>query len=353
VKPLVSILIPAYNSERWIADTIASALEQTWPRKEIIIVDDGSTDRTLEVATRFASAAVSVHTQPNQGAAAARNKALSLCQGDYVQWLDADDLLAPEKLALQMQAAELAGDPRLLLAGSWAYFMFRPRKAVWTPGPFSSDLTPLEWMLMKFECAAFLQTSTWLVSRELTEAAGPWDTRLTLDDDGEYFARVLLRSKRVELIPQARVFYRISGVQSLSYMGRNDAKLNSQFLSMRLQIEHLRAREDSERVRKACLKFLQDSLIYFYPERPDLLEQARLLAAGVNGTLSAPQLPWKYSSIQKLFGWVAAKKTQREYNQLKWTLLRSWDRILSRLETRTQREASPVGTPAASSTHML
>jgi len=67
VKPLVSILIPAYNAERWIADTIRSALDQSWPRKEIIVVDDGSRDHTLSVARQFAGKEVSVVSQENQG----------------------------------------------------------------------------------------------------------------------------------------------------------------------------------------------------------------------------------------------------------------------------------------------
>ena len=92
MQPLVSILVPAYNSQEWLADTLRSAIAQTWPRKEIIVVDDGSKDQTTEVARRFASKEVAVVTTENQGAAAARNHAMSLSQGDYIQWLDADDL---------------------------------------------------------------------------------------------------------------------------------------------------------------------------------------------------------------------------------------------------------------------
>src|SRR5690242_8593951 len=99
MKPLVSILIPAYNAEKWIGDTLQSALAQTWPNKEIIVVDDGSSDRTLEIARQFATKNVSVLTQQNQGAAATRNKGFQVCQGDYIQWLDADDLLSPNKVA--------------------------------------------------------------------------------------------------------------------------------------------------------------------------------------------------------------------------------------------------------------
>jgi len=84
MHPLVSILIPAYNAQPWIADAIRSALDQTWPHTEIIVVNDGSTDRTLAVAQQFVSRGVTLVSQPNQGAAAARNLALSLSRGDYM-----------------------------------------------------------------------------------------------------------------------------------------------------------------------------------------------------------------------------------------------------------------------------
>ena len=95
---LVSILIPAYNAERWLGATIESALAQTWPAKEIIVVDDGSTDRTLAVARGFGDRGVQVITQANRGAAAARNTALRAARGAWIQFLDADDLLNPRKI---------------------------------------------------------------------------------------------------------------------------------------------------------------------------------------------------------------------------------------------------------------
>src|SRR5260221_5088771 len=96
MNPQVSILIPAFNAQQWIADTLRSAIAQTWESKEIIVVDDGSTDQTLAIARRFESACVRGFTQIHRGAAAARNCAFSLCRGDYVQWLDAHDPLAPD-----------------------------------------------------------------------------------------------------------------------------------------------------------------------------------------------------------------------------------------------------------------
>ena len=180
MEPFVSILIPAFNAERWIADTIASALRQTWSRKEIIVVDDGSTDQTLCVARKFSSPSLLVFTQPNQGASAARNKALSLSQGDYIQWLDADDLLEPDKITCQMKALENGQGKRTLLSSAWGRFIYRPHKTKFTPTSLWCDLSPVDWLIRKMGEGVFMQTGTWLVSRELCEAAGAWDSRHAL-----------------------------------------------------------------------------------------------------------------------------------------------------------------------------
>jgi glycosyltransferase involved in cell wall biosynthesis len=332
MKRLVSILIPAHNAEPWIADTIKSALAQTWPRKEIIIVDDGSRDQTVRVARQFASEVVSVVTQENEGASAARNKAFELCQGDYIQWLDADDLLSPDKIAKQMAAAQECQDKRRLLSSGWGYFMYRPSRAQFLPTPLWCDLPPIEWLLRKWEGSHHMQTATWLVSRELTESAGPWNTRLLGDDDGEYFCRVLLASSGVRFVPDAKVFYRITDSSRWSYIGRSNRKMEAHLLSRQLQIGYLRSLEDNARVRAACLKYLQTSFINFYPERVDLVRQSQQLAAMLGSRLEIPKLSWKYSWIQKLFGLTVAKRVRQRWNQCKSSVMRSWDKTLFRLE---------------------
>jgi glycosyltransferase involved in cell wall biosynthesis len=331
MRPLVSILIPAYNAESWIAATIESALAQTWANKEIIIVDDGSRDRTVEIARRFVSGNVSVVTQRNQGAAAARNKAFQLCQGDYVQWLDADDLLSPDKIALQMAAAERSLDKRTLLSCGWGSFTYRPWKAKFVPTELWCDSTPLEWMLRKWEQSLHMQTATWLVSRELTENAGPWDTRLMGDDDGEYFCRVLLASRGVRFVPEAKVYYRENGANRWSYIGLSDKKMEAHALGMALQIGYVRSVEDNERVRAACQNYLQAWLIYFYPERVDLVAGMRNLAQTIGRDLETPKLSWKYSWIEKLFGFAAAKHAQLLYNQVKSSVIGTSDKMMWRM----------------------
>jgi glycosyltransferase involved in cell wall biosynthesis len=335
MTPLVSILIPAYNAERWIAEAIRSALKQTWRNKEIIVVDDGSTDRTLTVVRQFESKGLRVVTQSNQGAAAARNKAFQLCHGDYIQWLDADDLLSANKIQRQMEAAEKCQSKLTLISCEWGSFRYRPTKASFVPTPIWCDLDPTEWLTRKWEGNLHMQTATWLVSRELTEAAGPWNTRLLGDDDGEYFFRVVNASNGIRFVAKSRVYYRITPSGRLSYIGRSNDKMEAQFLGMKLQIGYLRAREDSDRVRAACVNYLQTWLPSFYPERPDLVEEAQQLAATLGGRLSIPNTSWKYAWIEKLFGFAAAKHTQFYYNQVKSFALRAWDKMMFSVDHRS------------------
>ena len=100
-NPLVSIIIPVFNGERYLEETIESAISQTYPATEIILVDDGSIDRTRQISDRFANNVTCMY-QSNQGTAAARNAGIVMANGDYFTFLDADDLWLPEKLGLQM-----------------------------------------------------------------------------------------------------------------------------------------------------------------------------------------------------------------------------------------------------------
>jgi len=322
MKPLVSILIPAFNDERWIARAIESALAQTWPRKEIIVVDDGSTDATPRVASRVGSTRVKVVTRPHLGAAAARNEAFRLSQGDYIQWLDADDLLAPDKIEQQLAALDARSGPSTLFSSAWGQFIYNPARARFRPTALWGDLSPFVWLLRKMESNLHMQTATWLVSRRLTDAAGPWDERLSTDDDGEYFCRVLMKSDAVRFVPQARVFYRMPDATRLSAIGLSSTKMDSQFRSTRLHIEYLRSFEDNETVRYACLMYLQRRLVDVSPDRRDIFEQAHQLALELGGRLQVPRVSWKYSIVEALLGRRAALRARIVVPQVRWSLAR-------------------------------
>ena len=331
MKPLVSVLTTAYNAEKTISYTLQSAIAQTWQHKEIIVVDDGSTDRTAEVARRFKE--VTVVSIENRGLSAAQNHAFSLSRGDYIQYLDADDLLAPDKIERQLAALRESDSRRKLLSSPWAPFFYRTQDARFVHNSLWQDLSPIEWLLRKMSENLHMQNATWLVSRELAIEAGPWDARLHYDQDGEYFCRVLLASDGTRFVPETGIYYRSSGSNSISLIGNSDKKKDSLLRSMKLHIQYLRSLEDSERVRKACLAYIKTWYRNFYPERPDLVQEAQQLAAMLGGQLPPPKLSWKYGWIQKVFGWGAAKHTQLYYNQLKSSALRAWDKMMYSLST--------------------
>ena len=334
-SPLVSILVPAYNAQRWIAESLHSALSQTWPNKEIIVLDDGSRDQTRAIVETFASKTLKVITTENQGSAAARNNALRFCQGDYIQWLDADDLLAPNKIESQLAALREGDGPRTLLSGPWGFFNYRTRYAHFAPTSLWHDLSPIEWLLRKLGENLHMQTATWLTSRELTEAAGPWDTRLQSDDDGEYFCRALLASKGTRFVPDAKVFYRRTpSVNRVSYIGDSDDKKDSMLISMKLHVQYIQSLEDSDRVRKACCNYLQTWFENFYPERSDLVAELQAIAAELDGHLEEPKLRWKYAWMKPIFGWRFAKRAQRALPQIRSAVFMYMDKLMYLYETR-------------------
>ena len=306
---IVSIIIPAFNAEKWIGPAIESAIAQTWSWKEIIVVDDGSKDSTLKIARSYASPVVNVVARENHGASSARNFGLSIAQGEYIQWLDADDLLAPSKIEMQMKAAEILHNSEILFSGSWGKFFSRPEMAVFSPNRLWEGLCPLEWLLRKMEYNLWMPPMVFITNRRLIESAGVWNERLSLNDDGEYFSRVISRATKVCFVNEARCFKR-STIGLSHDANLSDTKLNSLWYSLSYDIEIVRSLTDDQRTKNACLALLNRWSIYFYPQRSDIIAQMQLLALGLGGLIEKPALPLKYRWIQKIFGWNAAKKAQ-------------------------------------------
>jgi glycosyltransferase involved in cell wall biosynthesis len=329
--------MPAYNAEEWIAESIQSAVAQTWQRKELIIVNDGSTDRTGEVARSFAAENVQVVSTENRGLSGAVNTAYRLCQGDYIQELDADDLLAPDKIEKQLAALRETDGPRTLLSGPRGYFYYSTKRAWFPRTCLWQDLTPVEWLLRRMGQNLPMQNSTWLVSRELAEAAGPWDETLCYDQDGDYYVRVLVASTGTRFMPEARMFHRVIGTRQMSSIGNSDEKRESLLRSMKQHVQYFRSLEESERVRRACLAYLQTWYGVFYPEWPDSVAELQAVAAELQGRLEPPRLRWRYAWMKPIFGWKAARRAQMTLSQIKTSWLRRWDKAMYTLEAREAR----------------
>jgi glycosyltransferase involved in cell wall biosynthesis len=180
----VAIITPAFNAAPYIGDTIRSVLAQTHSDWRMVIVDDGSTDATAQVAARFADPRLTVISRPNQGVSAARNHGLTLADGEAVQFLDADDQLAQDALARLTEA--LSANP---WAGAAAGAYRRvggdhPAARSITP-PGEADLFPL--LLIRNH---FINGGQILLRRSVVDRAGGFRTDLSFGEDWEYWVRV-------------------------------------------------------------------------------------------------------------------------------------------------------------------
>lgn len=203
--------------------------------------------------------------------------------------------------------------------------MFRTSRTYFQPTRLWCDLSPAEWVLRKMGENLHMQPATWLASRELTEAVGPWDIRL-IDEDGEYFNRLVLASDGVKFVPEAKVHYRMTGFRS--YTSRCNWDTGGRSLSIRIQIKQLQSLGNTEQVRTACLNYLQTWLVYFYPERPDIVQNLEEIADEIGGKLETPSLRWKYAWLGRLFGYRFGKRAQFLLPELKWSLKATFDRAL-------------------------
>lgn len=175
----VSCVIPVYNGERYLAEAVDSALSQSQPPLEIIVVDDGSTDTTEQVARRFGDPVVYLH-QDNAGAPAARNRGVAAARGDLVAFLDSDDIWLPEKLA--RQAAAFAANPELDVSTTdyenfWVAELAEEERSLGAGG------------LQRVMAGYVNQTG--MVRRRLFESVGLFDPALTHRDGMDWYARAV------------------------------------------------------------------------------------------------------------------------------------------------------------------
>jgi glycosyltransferase involved in cell wall biosynthesis len=318
MKPLVSFLMPAYNVERYIADTLRSVLAQTWPHTEIIIVDDGSRDNTLAIARSFESDRVKVITQENRGQSASENVAIQACQGDLFEFLDSDDQMEPNKLEVQVRRLQEQGFD-CIASGRWARFYETPGDGRFVPEPFWTDLDPVDWLVSAWERHSMMHGAAWLIPRAIAEKAGPWDDSLSLINDFDYFPRVLLACRKVLFCPEAVTWYR-SGVDTSLSGSKSRKAWDSALRALKASTVRLLEREDSQRTRRACVRQFQEFVYAAYPDVPDMVEDAERRVKELGGGMFPPQGGPKFKLMAGLVGWRLAKRIQRM--QARWSLPR-------------------------------
>jgi glycosyltransferase involved in cell wall biosynthesis len=195
--PLISCIIPVFNGERYLREALDSVLGQTHAPLEAIVADDGSTDGTREVVNAFGARVHYLH-QPNSGHAAARNLGLMVARGDFVAFLDADDLWHPEKLERQM--ARFDTRPELgvsvtLVRNFWSPELTGPERA-------SNDSRGTQ-------AVPGYRSVTLLARRALFTSVGFFDPALRHGNDTDWFLRAAEQGVVMELLPRVLVHRRL------------------------------------------------------------------------------------------------------------------------------------------------
>ncbi|WP_214073504.1 glycosyltransferase family 2 protein [Mucilaginibacter sp. dw_454] len=271
--PLVSICMPAYNVDSFIEETIRSVISQTFKNWELIIVDDGSTDSTPAILSKTIDHRITVLSPANQGAAAARNLAYQKSAGKYIVFFDADDYMAPH--FLETQLAKSVETPNALIMSDWKRFNGEvPDKILAEPVPFS-EMYFDDWIAEYwYHCNPMTNPGRALIPRSVIEKAGNWNETLSLNDDLEFFTRIMLSADKIIFNHDAVLGYRSNGTGLSS--SKKEESVNSLFKSIDLSVKMVLQRYgEHELVRKSCANMWQSFIYITFPGYPDLVLEAQ------------------------------------------------------------------------------
>ncbi|WP_315786852.1 glycosyltransferase family 2 protein [Fischerella sp. JS2] len=200
--PKVSVIIPAYNAMTYLPETLESVLRQTFTDFEVLIVNDGSSDPILEWACGIVDPRVKLISQENQGVSTARNTGITHAQGEYIAFVDADDLWESTKLAKQIRCLE--ENPAIGLVHTWIVLIDEQGKS--SGRVISSNAKGNVWKQVVEH--NLIQTSTVLVRRCCLETVGVFDQNLRSAEDWELWVRIASRYL-LAVVKEPLVFYRL------------------------------------------------------------------------------------------------------------------------------------------------
>lgn len=313
MQSLVSICMPAYNSGQFIAQAIQSVIDQTHKNWELIVVNDGSTDNTQEIIARFEKdERIGSFVTTNGGAARARNIAYSYSKGNYIIFFDADDLLSPDFLKTQL--TKVFRNPKALVLADWGRF-YNDKSTTPTVEPILfNEMTIDKWITTYwYNCNPMTNPGRALMSRSLIENAGTWNEKLSLNDDLEFFTRIMVHAEKVIFNHEAILSYRsgISGISSL----KGKTAFESAFTAIELSVKMALAQcGDSEIIRQSCANIWQNFIYDAYPRHQDLIQKAEEHLSH----LPAPSISFSCGGYTKflvnLTGWKIAKKIKSVIN---------------------------------------
>lgn len=254
MNPLVSIIIPSYNREHLIEETLDSVLGQTYTNWECIVVDDGSDDNTKEIINSYSEKdkRFKFYNRPRarkNGASACRNYGLEKSKGELIQFLDSDDLLAKNKLEEQVKFYK--PQEFSLITCKWGGFEESSNLSKRFKYKYNSykNYRKGKDLLNTFGCFnEYFPSLVYLTPKILIESSGLWNQKLTNNDDAEFFTRVILNASKIIFSPEASVYYRYKSTDKLSELN-TEGKVISAIASWKLMESYIKEKDPYSRIK--------------------------------------------------------------------------------------------------------
>lgn len=310
----VSVLIPNFNHAQWLPMCIENCLQQHY-LKEIIVVDDHSSDESWVVLEQFREKypqLVKIFKNTKKGACAARNLGFAESTGEFIQFLDGDDLLSKDKIEQQLTLLEK--NPGCVANGRWGRFYHSVDEQIhWGPDvSLRRDLDPVSWLIQNHMSTVH----AWLTPRSIIEKAGPWREDLAVNQDGEFFSRVVLASEKVLYTPGAKAYYRSNLPTSTSAAIQKPKAIASRYKSIELLEQRLLGAEDSARVRTSLADAYKSFVYSYYPKFPELISKAEEKVEAFGGSKLPVPGGELYRVLSRLLGWKVVSEFKNKFGRL-------------------------------------
>lgn len=270
----ISVIIPVYNGEKTIRETVESVQKQTFADLEIIVINDGSKDSTLDVLATIHDPRLKIFSYPNANQAVSRNRGISHATGDFIAFLDADDLWTPDKLEAQLNA--LQQNPQAALAYSWTNSINESGEFL-RRGSYVSENGDVYAKLLLVD---FLENgSIPLIRKQALVEVGNFDPSLTPAEDWDMWLRLASRYPFVG-VPRVQILYRVSADSASTNVTRMESAcwrvIEKAFTQAPDSLQHLKKDSIAN-----IYKYLTFKVLQGYPARQRGITAARLLSQAI------------------------------------------------------------------------
>lgn len=309
--PLVSILIPLYNAEQYIEETISNVFKQSYRNIELIVVDDHSTDNSLEIAKKYSCDKVHIYTNPKKGGNSARNYAFHMCKGEYVKFMDADDYCSDDMIEKQME--------RILKDGNKDTLVFSPVQMLYPDGRLilpsrgiDKDYTPgIELLIDIWRGKGWNCPHCHLMHRDLFIKSGGWDENIIKNQDGEFFARLADKASKALSVNDVFAIWRQtgSGVSSQMSLKAQESMLQTYDIISHLILDY----KDNEENRYNCARYIGSFVYRFYPQIEPIMQKVYEILDYLQQPLILPERKI-FKFLRALLGWKIALRLIHKYS---------------------------------------